>query len=60
MTPATIKGLANTGWNKVTPTATTASITLEAGENYLYCLKAADSAIYQLDYVDLSFVSVVA
>lgn len=60
LTPATIKGLSNTGWNKVATTAATTSVTFEAGDNYLYCLKASDSAIYQLDYVDMSFVSVVA
>lgn len=60
MTSATIKGLENTGWNKVAVSASSAEVTFEAGENYLYCLKASDSAIYQLDYVDASFVGVSA
>jgi hypothetical protein len=60
MTPATIKSLENTGWNKVAVTSSSATITLESGDNYLYCLKASDSGIYQLDYVDMSFVSLLS
>ncbi len=55
----TIGNLPYTGWNQVAVANKTVEITLEQGKNFIYCLKldSVGSGFFQIDYVDLTFVS---
>lgn len=53
-----LDGLSYTGWNNVAVSTTTVEIEVEVGENFIYCLKGADSGIFQLDYADLELVEI--
>ena len=44
-----------TGWNNVTVAQSCVEITLEAGKNFIYCLKMNESGFFQLDYIDLIY-----
>ena len=44
-----------TGWNNVTVAEESVEITLEAGKNFIYCLKMNGSGFFQLDYIDLIY-----
>lgn len=54
----TFDELPYTGWNNVVVAEQTVEIVLEAGKNFIYCLKLAnvDCGIFQLDYIDISFI----
>lgn len=58
MQKATFENLPYTGWNNVTVADGYVDIILEQGKNFIYCLKldSANSGIFQLDYVDLTFI----
>lgn len=58
MTKVTMDALPYTGWNKVTVAEQEVEIVLEAGKNFIYCLKmdSANSGIFQIDYIDITFV----
>lgn len=55
----TLKDLPYTGWNQVHVTDDSVEITLEQGKNFIYCLllDEVNSGFFQLDYVDMTFVS---
>lgn len=59
MQKTSFENLPYTGWNNVTVADGYVEIVLEQGKNFIYCLKldSADSGIFQLDYIDLEFVS---
>ncbi len=46
------------GWNMVEESTVTVDIVLEAGKNFIYCLKldSVDSGIFQIDYIDIEFI----
>ena len=44
-----------TGWNQVEVAQQTVEITLEAGDNYIYCLLLGESGYFQIDYIDLIY-----
>lgn len=48
-----------TGWDKITVATQKVEIELEAGKNFIYLLKmdSADSGMFQVDYIDATFVS---
>lgn len=54
----TLSDLPYTGWNQPQLADGYVDITLEAGDNYIYCLllDSASSGFFQIDYADLSFV----
>ncbi len=54
----TMDPLEYTGWNNVVVAEETVEIVLEAGKNFIYCLKldSVDSGIFQIDYIELIFV----
>ncbi len=62
MTKVTFDALPYTGWGNVAVAEQTIEIVLEAGKNFIYCLKldSVDCGIFQLDYIDISFVEEVA
>lgn len=47
------------GWDKIAVATQKVEIELEAGKNFIYLLKmdSADSGIFQVDYIDATFVS---
>lgn len=62
MTTVTFDVLPYTGWGNVAVAEQTIEIVLEAGKNFIYCLKldSVNSGIFQLDYIDITFVEEVA
>jgi len=54
-TAVTMDELPYTGWNKPTVANETVEIVLEAGKNFIYCVKLSNSGFFQIDYVDLVF-----
>lgn len=54
----TMDPLPYTGWDNVQLASQTIEITLEAGKNFIYCLKldSVDSGIFQVDYIDITLV----
>ncbi len=57
MEGVTMASLPYTGWNVVQESEVTVDIVLEAGKNFIYCLKLDSvSGIFQIDYIDLVFV----
>ena len=62
MTTVTFDALPYTGWGNVAVAEQTIEIVLEAGKNFIYCLKldSVNSGIFQLDYIDITFVEEVA
>lgn len=57
-TGITLDPLPYTGWDNIQVATQTIEITLEAGKNFIYCLKldSADSGIFQIDYIDITLV----
>ncbi len=53
-----LKDLPYTGWNAVRVADGYVDVTLEAGDNYIYCLllDSANSGYFQIDYIDLAFI----
>lgn len=62
MEKVTFDALPYTGWGNVAVAEQTIEIVLEAGKNFIYCLKldSVNSGIFQLDYIDITFVEEVA
>lgn len=58
MTTVTFDALPYTGWGNVAVAEQTIEIVLEAGKNFIYCLKldSVDCGIFQLDYIDIRMV----
>lgn len=58
MEKVTISDLPYTNWGDVTVSEKYVDIVLEQGKNFIYCLKldSANSGIFQLDYIDLTFI----
>lgn len=61
-TMVTFDALPYTGWGNITVAEQTIEIVLEAGKNFIYCLKldAVNCGIFQLDYIDITFIEEVA
>jgi len=45
-----------TGWNYPVLAEETIELTLEKGDNFIYCIKLDNSGFFQIDYCDLTFV----
>lgn len=62
MTTVTLNALPYTGWNNIVVAEQTVEIVLEAGKNFIYCLKldSVNSGMFQVDYIDITFVEKIA
>jgi len=51
-----MSALPYTGWNNPSFVEDGFEITLDAGDNFIYCLLYGDSGFFQIDYCDLTFI----